>query len=105
MSRDEPTLVEQLITEKAELERFIGSLESYRRNIRLGDQIAIEPSVPSRLRRMFFRGVGLAGDGVPNVIPPAVVTEFYRFTIDKTDAAGDRLNQINAELAARSKES
>ncbi len=102
--RGETTRVEQLVSEKAELRKQLNDLETYRRNIRLGDTFKIEESAPSaRLRRMFFRGGGLAGTGQRTEIPGFVVREFYRFTGIRSTEIGARLNEINDELQFRSK--
>ena len=100
--REEPTLVERLIDEKMQLHKQLSELESFRRNIRLGDTFEIEQPVPSRLRRIFFLGRGQAGDGQPRQISPEIVRQFYRFTSNESNKLGDRLNEIKAELEARS---
>lgn len=101
--REEPTLVERLIDEKMRVNKRLSELESFRRNIRLGDTFEIEQPVPSRLRRMFFLGRGRAGDGERKQISPEIVRQFYRFTSNESDKLGTRINEINAELESRSK--
>lgn len=105
MSRREPTLVEQLIKERDELEKLSTELESFRRSIRLGDGIGMEQSPVTKLRRLFFRGRGQLGSGVPEEIPYAIVQQFYSFTHEKSAETGSRIREINTELEARSKES
>jgi hypothetical protein len=97
--RAEPTHVEKLVAEKAQLQKIDSELEAFRRNIRLGDWFEIEEPA---LRRMFFLGRGQVGDGQRKTIPASIVREFYVFTGKKSDEVGERLREINAELESLS---
>lgn len=100
--RREPSLVERLVAEKAELEKRERLIEDFRLTIRMNHEpLRVEEPMPE-LKRFLWR-VASGRQPALTPVPSGIVDEFYGYLNNRLDAARRRLLQIDNELDSRSK--
>lgn len=94
--------VEEAVRALDKLRKEHDRIESYRRQLRLGDGVELRDE--RTLKEIWWRAIGYAGGHLgrhkPEPMADRLQTEFYEFLGQKANRLADQINKATAELAA-----